>query len=130
MARSQARLLERALTEAKLRFGPQTDQLTQLLGDRQGQLAQELAANRKGARVMREAITEATPDILGGYDDALSTVQAQQQAVMGMPGAEVSAEQQNAFGRRIGEQRANLNEDLAQQLVAAATSRVYSDRFS
>ncbi len=77
---------------------------------------------------MREAITEATPDILGGYDDALSTVQAQQQAVMGMPGAEVSAEQQNAFGRRIGEQRANLNEDLAQQLVAAATSRVYSDR--
>lgn len=124
----QGALLRRALQQAELRYGPQQQELQALLADRGSQRDDEIAGNNAGSQLLAAAIREAAPKMTGAYDQALSTVQAQQQAVQGMPGASLSAEQTASFARRIGEQRANVAADAEQQGVRAAQDAVYSNR--
>lgn len=115
-------LLARALLDVSLKTDPQLGALRSLLSERASQYSRERSVNAANARGIQAATREATPNVRGAFDQALSSVSAQRAAL-----GQQSDPQAFAYARRVGEERANALTDLSQRSVRAEEGRVYAN---
>lgn len=117
-------LLERALLEASIKTDPQISALKALRSELAGSYSRTRRVNHSTAEAIRQATSQARPEVTSAFDRALASASAQRGAL----GVGAADPQAAAYVRRVSEQKAGSLNDLTQRELRAEDGKVYANQ--